>query len=175
MPYVLLKYSFGSLLYGGLITFAILLLIYLIIKGWRRDAIFTPPSYVVAVIGGGIVLISSTIAFGALSIQSELTSLQSLADNAKDLQPIIDKYASGAAISATSAAEYSTALIESLRSYLDGLIMKCLLWIAGAVIIGTIAVIKTLGTAGTLRGAYRRRSEPSRPMRNTGRRISRRN
>lgn len=43
----ILKYSIGSLLYGGLITVLFLSLFIFLIKGWYKDAVFKPVSYAV--------------------------------------------------------------------------------------------------------------------------------
>ena len=78
----ILKYSIGSLLYGGLITVIFLSLFIFLIKGWYKDAVFRPVSFIVLGVLSLIVLWNSTIICGALAMKSDISSIQALIENA---------------------------------------------------------------------------------------------
>lgn len=164
----ILKYSIESLLWGGLITGLFLFLFVFLIKGWYKDAIFKPISFVVFGVLSLIILWNSTIICGALSMKSDISSIQSLIENAIvssgiDMNstidalksgeifqeviakhPILNYYADYCDFSGWSVAELPSAMCNTLKEYLNGIIVKCVLWSLGFVIIGTIIVVKTL-------------------------------
>ena len=46
----IIRYSIGNLFLGVLLTVAGILLMFVLIRSWRRDSTFTPVSYIVGVI-----------------------------------------------------------------------------------------------------------------------------
>lgn len=190
----ILKYSIGSLFYGGVITVIFLFLFIFLIKGWYKDAVFKPVSFVVLGVVALIVLWNSTIICGALAMKSDISAIQTLIENmieATDLDaddvvderqsneifqevierhPILSYYADYCDFSGWSVAQLPSAMCETLKDYLNGKILKCLLWSLGFVVVGAVVVIKTLGRGPGRRTATTRHSGrlPNRTSRNNG-------
>lgn len=190
----ILKYSIGSLIYGGLITIAFLALFIFFIKGWYKDAVFRPISIVVLGILSLIVLWNSTIICGALAMKSDITSIQGMIENViatagldrnvtvdlegsndifravVDQHPILGYYADYCDFSGWRIAELPGVICETLKDYLNGIIVKALLWSLGFVIVGSVIVIKTMGrrttaSYGQRRGGSRYSDRPGRDSR----------
>lgn len=197
----ILKYSIGSLLYGGVITALFLFLFIFLIKGWYKDAVFKPVSFVILAILALIILWNSTIICGALSMKSDISSIQTLIENTIETfgldrtltvdsiqsnvvfqevlqqHPILNYYVDNCNFSGWSVAELPSTMCTALKDYLNGIIIKCLLWSLGFVVVGAIAAIKTLDrrSAGrtSLRSYGRAGSRTSAASsRNSGRRRS---
>lgn len=197
----ILKYSIGSLFYGGLITVLLLSLFIFLIKGWYKDAVFRPVSFVVLGILALIVLWNSTIICGALAMKSDIISirtmlettveslgldLDSVADTMLSSEifqdviashPILGYYADYCEFSGWTLAELPAAMCGTLTDYLDGIILRRLLWSIGFVILAAVIVIKTMDRPSRARaaaGAYSRGSaRMSRTPRPAGRASSR--
>lgn len=165
----ILKYSIGSLIYGGLITALFLSLFIFLIKGWYKDAVFKPVSYAMLGVLSLIVIWNSTIICGALAMKSDISSIQDMVENViyssgldmsstvgtfqsneifRDVleeHPILYYYADVCDFSGHTIAELPAVLCDTLRSYLNGIITRRLLWSLLFVVIAAIAVIKTMG------------------------------
>lgn len=204
---IILKYSIGSLLYGGLITVLFLALFIFLIKGWYKDAVFKPISFVIFGILALIVLWNSTIICGALAMKSDISSIHDLIENrieslrlsatttvdealsneifqeVVERHPILKYYANYCDFSGWSVGELPMEMCNTLKEYLNGIILKSLLWSLGFVAVGAIIVIKTMGRRSPTRYTYSsgRSSRDSHytsrtnkiPSRNNGRRIRR--
>lgn len=175
----ILKYSIGSLLYGGLITVLFLSLFIFLIKGWYKDAVFKPVSYAVLGVLSLIIIWNSTIICGALAMKSDISSIQDMVENAIDSSgldmsstvstfqsneifrdvleehPILYYYADSCDFSGHTITELPAVLCDTLRSYLNGIITGRLLWSLLFVVIAAIAVIKTMGRKSTHRPGRR--------------------
>ena len=184
----ILKYSIGSLFYGGLITVLMLSLFIFLIKGWYKDAIFKPISYIIIAVLSLIVLFNSTIVCGALAMKSDLESIRILIEEAVaasgidgnttvdlaqsdsifqrvvDEHPILYYYADMCDFSGWRLVELPMVMCDTLNSYLNGIIVKRLLWSLAFVIICAIAVIKSMGRSGGLTSG-----RTGRTQRHTGR------
>lgn len=212
MIFNILKYSIGSLFYGGLITVLFIALFVFLIKGWYKDAVFKPISFVVLGILSLIILWNSTIICGALAMKSDITSFQTMIESSiaslglslsavadqeisnevfkevVDSHPILNYYANSCDFSGWHISELPSVMGDTLKSYLNGIILKSLLWSLGFVVVAAIIVIKTMGR----RTNNRRLSSGNRGSRNndrasrnggrarvssrsTGRRVSSRN
>lgn len=165
----ILKYSIGSLLYGGLITVIFLSLFIFLIKGWYKDAVFRPVSFIVLGVLSLIVLWNSTIICGALAMKSDISSIQALIENAIessgldgdttvdlllsneifqqviDRHPILSYYADNCDFTGWTVAQLPSVMCDTLKEYLNGIIIRSLLWAFCFVIAGAILVIKTMG------------------------------
>lgn len=183
----ILKYSIGSLMWGGLITVIFLSLYIFLIKGWYKDAVFRPVSFVVLGFLGVIILWNSTLICGALSMKSDIAAIHLLLDRATatlgldglervdlqesnevlqqavDVHPILGYYANYCDFSGHTVAELPGVMCETLKDYLNKEILKCLLWTLGFVVVGSVIVIKTMD-----RG-YARSRHASRPQTRTAR------
>ncbi len=175
----ILKYSIGSLIYGGLITVVFLALFIFLIKGWYKDAVFKPISFVVLGILAIVILWNSTIICGALSIKSDISSTQAMIENTirsygldnsavvdkiqsneifRDVanqHPILGYYADNCDFSGWSIAQLPTVMCNTLKDYLNKIILKALLWSLGFVVVGAIVVIKTMDRTSGGRSSYR--------------------
>lgn len=167
----ILRYSIGSLFYGGLITVVFLALFIFTIKGWYKDAVFRPISFIVLGVLTLIILWNSTIVCGALAMKSDILSIQTMVESTiTDLDinddyivtasqsneifqevvnqhPILGYYANYCDFSGWSIAELPSTMCNTLRKYLNGIIMKSLLWSAAFVAVASIIVIKTMKRA----------------------------
>lgn len=204
----ILKYSIGSLLYGGLITVLFLALFIFLIKGWYKDAVFKPISFAILGILALIILWNSTIICGALAMKSDISSIYDLIENRIDSlglsptttvdealsneifqevverHPILKYYANYCDFSGWSVRQLPMEMCNTLKDYLNNVILKALLWSLGFVAVGAFIVIKTMGRRTVNR--YSRSGRSSRdlnhssrtnkiPSRNDGRRIRRKN
>ena len=64
----LLRFSFSSIIWGILITAICLTLFYLLIRGWYRNAAFTPKSYVIGFFLFLLLAFQCTMIVGAIKI-----------------------------------------------------------------------------------------------------------
>ena len=64
----LLKFSFSSIFWGILITVVCMALFFFLIRGWYRNAVFTPISYVIGIILFLLLAFQCTMIVGAIKI-----------------------------------------------------------------------------------------------------------
>lgn len=153
------------------------------IKGWYKDAVFKPISFVVSGILGVIILWNSTLICGALSMKSDISSIQALIEDATaslglhgnsmvdiaqsndvlgqaiDSHPILEYYVNYCDFSGHTVAELPTVMCDTLTDYLNGVILKNLLWMLGFVTVGAVVVIKTMGRTYSRSGVRTGRQE----------------
>lgn len=169
----LLKYSIGSLLYGGLVTLISMTFIILLMKGWYKDRAFKPISFVLLGILSIIVLWNSTKICGALKIKSDVSSAQSLIEHAIEeisgeyiisdnhlsdylqsndsfqeaisLYPLLNYCVDYFDLSSVqSIAELPSTACNAIKNKLDKLIVNALIWLLAFVAAGGIVVVKTM-------------------------------
>ena len=163
----ILRYSFSSVIWGVLIAVACMALFVFLIKGWYKDATFSPVSYLV----GGILFLflsfQCILIVGSIKIidttdyyETEITNIVNSVYDATDKVsvkksdeiikeiieefPILQYYISGGEFSGFTAMELPHAMADELRSYMRWYIFRRLLWCLGFVIVGAICVIKSL-------------------------------
>jgi len=175
----ILKYSIGSLIYGGLITVIFLAIFIFLIKGWHKDAVFKPISLVALGVLALIIFFNSTIICGAQAMKSDISSIKSSVENiiestgikgnleadslqsnsfmqeVTDRYPIINSIANQCDISGSQVAQLPSTICDTLTDYLNGIIVKALLWTLAFVVIGTIVVIMTLDRTSNYRTSTR--------------------
>lgn len=173
----ILKYSIGSLLYGGFITVLFLSLFIFLIKGWYKDAVFKTVSFVVLGLLALVVLWNSTIICGALAMKSDISSIRIMIEEAVETldfnpamavdslqsnevlrevtarHPILNYYTDSCDFSGWSAAQLPAAMCDTLNDYLNGIILKSLIWCLGFVVVGAVIVIKTMDRRPVRRSA----------------------
>lgn len=163
----ILKNSFSSVIWGILIAIACMVLFVFLIKGWYKDATFSPISYVV---GAALFLFLSfqcVLIVGSLKILDTTdyyeTEISRIVDSTYDsvdevsmgqadeiIQVIIDRfpllhyYISGGEFSGFTAKELPHAIADELRSFMRWYIFRRILWCLGLVIIGAVCVIRSL-------------------------------
>ena len=163
----ILRYSFSSVIWGILIAVACMALFVFLIKGWYKDATFSPVSYL---IGGVLFLFLSfqcILIVGAIKIIDTTdyyeTEISRIVDSAYDAAdevtigladdiiqviveryPLLQYYISGGDFSGFTAKELPHAMADKLRSFMRWNISRRLLWCFGFVIFGAVCVIKSL-------------------------------
>ena len=163
----ILRYSFSSAIWGVLIAIICMALLVFLIKGWYKDATFSPISYIIGAILFMFLSIQCVLIVGSLKIISTTdyyeTEISRIVDNKYDatdevtkgqaddiIQVIIDRfpilhyYISGGQFSGFTAKELPHAMVDELRSFMRWYIFRRILWCLGFVIIGAVCVIKSL-------------------------------
>ena len=163
----ILRYSFSSAIWGVLIAIICMALFVFLIKGWYKDATFSPISYIIGAILFMFLSIQCVLIVGSLKIISTTdyyeTEISRIVDNKYDatdevtkgqaddiIQVIIDRfpilhyYISGGQFSGFTAKELPHAMVDELRSFMRWYIFRRILWCLGFVIVGAICVIKSL-------------------------------
>ncbi len=185
----ILKYSLSSLFWGIFIAAACMGLFVFLIKGWYKNAMFTPISYV---IGGVLFLLLSfqcTFIVGALKIisttdyyEAEVQTImeqyyrpfQEISEEQADdaIQhliadfPLLEHYISGGEFTGWNAEQLPHAIAEEMRSFMRNYIIRRLLWCLGFVVVGAVAVIKTMDLQRNINREDRQsrnRTDSSRP------------
>lgn len=163
----ILKYSFSSVIWGILIAVACMTLFVFLIKGWYKDATFSPISYVVGAVLFLFLSFQCVLIVGSLKILDTTdyyeTEISRIVDSTYDsvdevsmgqadeiIQVIIDRfpllqyYISGGEFSGFTAKELPHAMADELRSFMRWYIFRRILWCLGFVIVGAVCVIRSL-------------------------------
>ena len=191
----ILRYSFSSAIWGVLIAIICMALFVFLIKGWYKDATFSPVSYIIGAILFVFLSVQCVLIIGSLKIISTTdyyeTEISRIVDNKYDatdevtkgqaddiIQVIIDRfpilhyYISGGQFSGFTVKELPHAMVDELRSFMRWYIFRRILWCLGFVIVGAICVIKSLSRNYTpLRRSERQQRQRVQAER---RRVSRR-
>lgn len=165
--YDILRYSFSSVIWGILIAVACMALFVFLIKGWYKDATFSPISYVIGAVLFLFLSFQCVLIVGSLKIidttdyyETEITRIVDSTYDKTDevtmgqaddiIQVIIDRfpllkyYISGGEFSGFTAKELPHAMADELRSFMRWYIFRRILWCLGFVIIGAVCVIRSL-------------------------------
>lgn len=168
----IIAYSIGSLFWGILIGAACLLLFFCLVKGWWKDAEFSPFTYVVGAVLGILLVFQSTLICGSVSIINKAEEFEELATYAVqqvcnsgvvDLNDIVDQqetqmvmdeivkdhpilkhYCDYADFSGHSLRELPSAMTSVLKTYLKKYIVRRLLWSLAFVVVAAILVNYTI-------------------------------
>lgn len=163
----ILRYSFSSVFWGILIAIVCIALFVFLIKGWYKDATFSPISYVVGallflllsfqcvLIVGSLKIIDmsdeyeiriSTIVENVYSPSDEVSMTQAsdVIDTIIEEFPILKYYISGGEFTGFTAKELPHAMAQELRSFMRWYIFRRILWCMGFVLVGAFCVIKSL-------------------------------
>lgn len=193
----ILKYSLSSAIWGILIALACMALFVFLIKGWYKDATFSPISYLIGAILFLFLSFQCILIVGSLKIldttdyyESEISEIVNFSDNNTDIIPteqageviqmIIDRfpllqyYISGGEFAGFTAKELPHAIADELRSFMHWYIFRRILWCLGFVIVGAICVIKSLSSNRTPVRSSRQSERQSRQRVQTERRRIRR-
>lgn len=168
----ILRYSFSSVIWGILIAIVCMALFVFLIKGWYKDATFSPISYVIGAILFLLLSIQCILIVGSLKIidttdyyEIEISNIVNDAYDDMDeisieqsdeiIKEIIDRfpllhyYIGGGEFSGFTAKELPHAMADELRSFMRWYIFRRILWCLGFVIIGAVCVIRSLSKNST--------------------------
>ena len=188
----ILRYSLSSMVWGILIAIACMGLFVFLIKGWYKDATFSPISYAVGamlflllsfqcvLIVGSLKIISmtdeyeeriSTIVESAYSPSDEVSLSQAsdVIDTIIEEFPILQYYVGGGEFSGFTARELPHAIAQELRSFMRWYIFRRILWCLGFVIVGAVCVIRSMS-----RNHATRRLQRPQSIQHDRKRVSRR-
>ena len=188
----ILRYSFSSIIWGILIAVICMGLFVFLIKGWYKDATFTPISYVVGVILLVLLSFQCVLVVGSLKIidmsdvyeeristivnsvyspskEVSLSQASEVIDKIIEEYPILHYYIGGGDFSGFTAKELPHAIAQELQSFMRWYIFRRILWCLGFVLVGAICVIKSMSKSYT-----RQRQQRPQSMQHDRKRVSRR-
>ena len=163
----ILRYSFSSMIWGILIAVACMALFVFLIKGWYKDATFSPISYAVGATLFLFLSFQCILVVGSLKIismtdeyEQRITSMVESAYSPSDMVsmpqasdvidtiidefPILEYYIGGGEFSGFTAEQLPHAMADELRSFMRWYIFRRILWCLGFVIVGAICVIRSM-------------------------------
>ena len=177
----ILRYSLSSLLWGILIAFACMALFGFLIKGWYKDATFSPVSYVVGALLFLLLSFQCVLVVGSLKIidmsdeyenrisavvdsvyspsdEVSLSQASDVIDTIIDEFPILQYYIGGGEFSGFTAEQLPHAMADELRSFMRWYIFRRILWCLGFVIVGAICVIRSMSKTRKTKKSYQHSS-----------------
>lgn len=165
----ILRYSTGSVLLGILFGLACLALFFFLIKGWYKNATFTPVSYIVGAVLGILLIFQSILICGSVSIYRSISRYEMIAQEMVDKylaynpdrvftnsetnaltqdiisnNPLLSYYVGGSEIVGYNVSQYPKALADACRTYFRWYIFRRVMWSLGFVIVAAVIVIKTM-------------------------------
>lgn len=163
----LLRFSFSSIIWGILITAICLALFFFLIRGWYRNATFTPISYVIGFFLFLLLAFQCTMIVGAIKIinispyyesqiqqlvgtyfppSQEITGQESeqVIDWLVTEYPILQHYFDTGEFTGYTAQQLPAVMGAEIRSFLRFYILRRLLWCLGFVIMGAVLVIRSI-------------------------------
>ncbi len=162
----ILSHSIGSLVSGVLFTVIGTALLFLIIKGWRKDSTFTPLSYAVGGVLFFFLAFHAILICGALTIKGYCTDIEMYVNTLvagfpdytvftqEDSQQILDKirvevpivayYLDWADFHGHTPENIAAAMADEMRSYMNWFILRRVGWSLLFIVIGAVFVIKTM-------------------------------
>lgn len=178
--------SIGNLIWGVLLTIVGIALMFFIIKSWRKDADFTPVSYIIGIVLFFFLSFQAILMCGAITIKSATDEIrayisrmvedipedavfstsdsQQILDNINEEYPIVANYFDWADFQGHTPANIADAMVEVFNENLNWYIARRVGWSILFVVIGAAAVIKTMDSFGGTRSSSRsnRRSSTKR-------------
>ncbi len=163
----ILQYSYSSLIWGIIIAAISITLFIFLIKGWYKDATFSPVSYVVGFILFIFLSFQCILIVGSLKIidttdyyEKEISAVVNKAYDAMDEIsigqaddiikaiinefPILQYYISGGEFSGFTAVQLPHAIAQELRSFMWWYIFRRVLWCLFFVVVSAVSVIKSM-------------------------------
>ena len=194
----ILRYSFSSVIWGILIAFAMMALFVFMVRGWWKNALFTPATYICGAILLILLMFQCTMTVGALKIidncdryeaimnsivvggdylfldrEASPEETNAITSQLVSREPLLQYYISGGWSEGISLRNVPHEMADELRSFMRNYITRRLLWsLAFVLVLGFIA-IKTLDTNTHHRTKTHVSRETSRISRDT-RRVGRR-
>lgn len=162
----IMAYSMGSMLLGVVLTLVGVILMFLLIKGWWRDSTFTPVSFCVGAVLFVLLAFQSVLICGAVTIKSysddaeaainamvagipqdmPLTTAdsQKILDHLSREWPLVGYYVGEADFRNHTPATIARSMIDELRSCMNYFILRRVGWSLFFIVLGAVAVIKTI-------------------------------
>ena len=163
----ILRYSFSSVIWGILIAVACMALFVFLIKGWYKDATFSPISYIIGAVLFLFLSFQCILIVGSLKIidtsdyyEAEISRIvDSTYDDMDEISigqsdeiikeiinrfPLLHYYIGGGEFSGYTAKELPHAMADELRSFMRWYIFRRILWCLGFVIVGAVLAIRSL-------------------------------
>lgn len=163
----LLKFSFSSIVWGILITTICVGLFFFLIRGWYRNATFTPISYIIGFFLFLLLAFQCTMIVGAIKIinispfyetqiqqlvstylppSQEVTRQESeqVINWLVTEYPILQHYFDSGEFTGYTAQQLPAVMGAEIRSFLRFYIVRRLLWCLAFVIVGAILVIRSI-------------------------------
>ncbi len=188
----ILRYSFSSIIWGILIAVVCMSLFVFLIKGWYKNATFSPVSYVVGALLFILLSFQCVLVVGSLKIidmsdeyenriseivdnvysptaDISIDQASGIIDTIIEEFPLLQYYIGGGEFSGFTAKELPHAIAQELRSFMRWYILRRILWCLGFVIVGAVCVIKSMS-----RNHARLRTQRSQSIQRDRRRVSRR-
>ena len=180
----LLQFSLSSLFWGILITAVCLILFFILIRGWYKNASFTLVSYMIGVMLFFLLTIQCTLVMGAIKIinisdfyaseiqnviqnhfydNQEVTLQQSqqIIEGLVEAYPVLGHFFQSGEFIGYTAAELPEAMRTEMCYFLRWFIFRRLLWCLAFVIVGAIGVIWTMNPVNRLGNNSKRTYTPS--------------
>ena len=163
----LLKFSFSSIVWGILITTICVGLFFFLIRGWYRNATFTPINYIIGFFLFLLLAFQCTMIVGAIKIinispfyetqiqqlvstyfppSQEVTRQESeqVINWLVTEYPILQHYFDSGEFTGYTAQQLPAVMGAEIRSFLRFYIVRRLLWCLAFVIVGAILVIRSI-------------------------------
>ena len=166
MLFSILRYSIGNIAIGMLIALVGTILMFLLIKGWYKNAMMSIASYVVGAILFFLLSFQSILICGALTIKSygeeveaginEMVSnlpsdlkmtqqdSQKILNEISAKRPLVSFYLNEADFSGHTPLDIAVSMVNVMKNYMNWYIVRRLLWCLGFVVVGGIVGIKCL-------------------------------
>lgn len=164
----IIKYSASSAVWGFFIGIFCILLFYVLIKGWWKNAHFGCVSYLIGAVLGIVLIYQSILICGSIAIIKAAGSCEPVleeivnqySDNAekvmtpeesdkimKDLtvrNPLVAYYIDGADFEGYTARELPHAMVSQLKSYMGWFVFRRILWSLGLSVFAAVLVNKMM-------------------------------
>ena len=164
----ILKLSASSVIWGVLIALVMMMLFVLIVRGWWKDAVFTPATYILGGLLALLLMFQCTMIVGALKVINMTDEYETVMQNVVDTSysmldrvatpeetdavvgqligqvPLLQHYISGAWSEGTTLRELPRVLGDELRSVMRSYVVRRLLWCLGFVIVLGVLSYKTI-------------------------------
>ena len=184
----ILQFSIGSLFWGVLIAAVCMLLFYLAIKGWWKNAAFTPVTYIVGAVLFVLLSVQCILICGAIKIISftdvveqrteeilasrhvfnvevPVSESEDIVQELLEEYPIFRNYFDYGYFEGYTVATLPAAVGDEIRNYLCEFIVRRLLWCLGFVVVSAFIAVKTIsfnnGSGGRSRESSARRQSMS--------------
>ena len=161
-----LKYSIGNIFIGIIVTIIGLVLMFLLIKGWYKNATMSVVAYVVAVILVFFLSFHSTLICGAFTIKSYSDKVERLInstvaslptnqildqDESQQIletisvgYPLVGYFLNYADFSGHTPQNIAKSMNDTMQTYMNWYILRRLGWVLLFVVVGAFIVIKTM-------------------------------
>lgn len=194
----ILRFSFSSVIWGILIAVAMMALFVFIVRGWWKNALFTPATYICGAVLLLLLIFQCTMTVGALKIIDNCNKYEAIMstivrnnflylnreaspeetnaviEQLVSREPLLQHYIGGGWSEGITLGNVPHEMADELKDYMRGYIVRRLLWsLAFVLILGFIA-IKTLDTSNHVRARVGRDTQRiSRDTHRVGRRSRR--